>query len=163
MAEIPLSINDPTDFVGLGVKNILLYRWDEPNFRKLVGRWRAVVVLEFRHLYSVAVKFDRGRVEITHEVPRSYDLKVTFALQTLVDLAVGQTSPLRAFLTGRVKVAKAWRVGTLARFMRALLPALRAAGRRALELRAKRARGLNFPQAVKAVGGMGALRVGGGR
>jgi hypothetical protein len=48
-----------------------------------------------------------------------------------MDLAAGETGPIRSFLKGKIQVKKLWHVFTLLKFIRIFIPALKIAGGRA--------------------------------
>ncbi|MEX2684999.1 MAG: SCP2 sterol-binding domain-containing protein [Candidatus Sigynarchaeota archaeon] len=123
-------INEPPDILGLGIRNLLSYREDRGALEPLVANWEKTVVIELVDMYAVSMHFHKKDVQIEPGIPAKFDIMISMSLETLIALANGKTGPVRAFLQGRLKVKKLWRVGTLLKFMKIIIPALKIAGER---------------------------------
>ncbi|MHA1733234.1 MAG: SCP2 sterol-binding domain-containing protein [Promethearchaeota archaeon] len=152
-----VKINDPEDIMGMGLKNILGYRLEDPKFQRLATDWNRTVVVEIKGIYSVTVKFEGDEIVVTPETGDKYHLKFTIDLPTMVDIGTGKVGAVKAFLKGRVKVKKIWRVGTLLRFMKIFIPALKLAGERAKHFKIQKARTSNYQPAIEIAEGGGFL------
>nr|MDO8085824.1 SCP2 sterol-binding domain-containing protein [Candidatus Sigynarchaeum springense] len=124
------KISEPQDILGLGIRNLLGYIEGRGELEPLIANWEKTVVIELVGLYAVSIHFHEKGIQIEPGIDANFDVMVSMSLETIIALADGRTSPVRAFLKGQLKVKKAWHVGTLLKFLKIILPALRIAGER---------------------------------
>lgn len=127
--------------MGIGIKNLLEYRKDDEKFQELVASWHKTIVVEVNGIYAVTITFEGGAIDIQPGTPEKYDLKFQLSLETMVAIARGDISYIKAFLKGHVKVKKMWHVGTLLKFVKVFIPALQIAGQRARNFQQMKERG----------------------
>lgn len=125
-----ITINNPQDILGMGIKNILEYRANKGELESLIADWKKTIVVEIQGIYAVTVRFQGPNIQVEPSSPTIYDLKFTAPLETMITLAKGETGPICAFLKGQIKVKKVWHVGTLLKFVKIFIPALKNAGER---------------------------------
>ncbi len=125
-----IKINEPQDILGIGIRNLLGYRASRGELEPLVAKWERTITIELIGMYSVSVHFQGQDIRIEPGVAAGFDLKVSMSLGTMTALANGEIGPLRAFITGQVKVEKIWHLGTLLKFLKIFIPALKIAGER---------------------------------
>ena len=127
-----ISINQPQDILGLGIKNILSFRLDDLSYQNLVMSVNKVIVIEFRNIYAVTVFFKGEKITIEYDEHENYDLRISLDINTMVAIARGDIGPITGFLKGNLKVKKIWNIGLLLKFIKIFIPNLKLAGERAL-------------------------------
>ena len=125
-----IKINEPQDILGIGIRNLLGYRESRGELEPLVAKWERTIVIDLVGMYAVSVNFHGTDIRIEPGVAAEFDLQVTMSLGTMTALANGEIDPLRAFIKGQVKVKKIWHLGTLLKFLKIFIPALKIAGKR---------------------------------
>lgn len=116
-----ISIEKPDDMISISLYNILAYRKDK-EYYNLVKNWNKTIIFEIEQFYPVVVNFNKGDITFKRNMASSKaDLKVKMSLQTLLDLAYGRINPIKAFLTGKLKVKGFYKLGTLRTFMKIFL------------------------------------------
>ena len=132
--EVPW-INNPEDILGIGFKNLLNYRNKDIEFHKDVEKLNQEIVFDFEDLYSISVKFRKPTIEITpFEVktgPTGLGLKMS--MPTLIAIMKGKYSMVGAFLRGKIRIYRWWKLLSIIRLMKILLPSLKLAKERAEE------------------------------
>ncbi|MBN2151504.1 MAG: SCP2 sterol-binding domain-containing protein [Candidatus Lokiarchaeota archaeon] len=123
------DFNEPQDILGIGIRNLLGYRDSRGELEPLIANWEKTVVVEVAGMYPVTLRFHGKEIRIEPSAAAGFDLKVTMSIETMAALSDG-SGPLLEFLKGRVKVEKMWHLGTLLRFLKIIVPALRIAGER---------------------------------
>ena len=132
--EIPW-INEPEDILGIGFRNLLSYRYDDPVFHELVEKLNQEIIFDFEDLYAVSVKFCKPTIEITpFEIqtgPTGLGMKMS--MPTLIAIMKGKYSMVGAFLRGKIRIFRWWKLLSIIRLMKLLLPTLQRAKERAEE------------------------------
>jgi putative sterol carrier protein len=123
-----LSINQPQDILGMGIRNILSYRLDDPAYQKLVMGWNKTIIIEFRHIYGVTVIFHDNTITIEYDEQKNFDLKIILDINTMVEIAQGKEGPITAFLKGKIQIKKLWNIGILLKFIKIFIPNIKKAG-----------------------------------
>jgi len=95
-------LEQPRDFIGNILAALISKPLGRPDFRAQVMRWKMVVVLETDY-YPVTIMFDKG-VKVEHGDNPQPTIRVRANLDTIIELVKGATSPIRALLTGGLKV-----------------------------------------------------------
>lgn len=95
-------LEQPKDFIGNIMAVLISKPLGKPDFRAQVMRWRMVVVLETDY-YPVTIMFDKG-VKVEYGDNPQPTIRVRASLDTIIRLVKGATSPIRALLTGGLKV-----------------------------------------------------------
>ncbi len=95
-------LGQPRDFIGNILAVLISRPLRKPDFRAQVMRWRMVVVLETDY-YPVTIRFDKG-VKVGYGDNPQPTIRVKASLDTIIKLVKGATSPIRALLTGGLKV-----------------------------------------------------------
>jgi len=126
-----ISINQPQDILGLGIKNILSFRLDDEEYQKLVTSVNKIIVIDFRHIYAVTVVFEGEAITIEYDERENYDLKIVLDVNTMVAIARGDIGSITGFLKGKLQVKKIWNIGLLLKFIKIFIPNLKLAGERA--------------------------------
>jgi len=130
--NIEIQFNNPEDIFGIGIKNLLSYRKNEPKFKKLVINWNKTIIFEFPDLYSLSIHFQGNKIEIKYGLVDKYDLKVIMPeLNVMNEIARGDIGPISGFLKGKIKIKKIYNIPVLLRFIKIFITALRIAGKRA--------------------------------
>ena len=125
-----LKINEPQDILGLGFRNLLEYRASRGELEPLVAKWEKTVVIELINIYAISIHFHGKDIRIEPGIAAGFDLKVSMSLDTIIALANCEIGFVHAFMIGHVKVKKIWHVGTLLKFVKIIVPALKIAGER---------------------------------
>jgi putative sterol carrier protein len=126
-------INNPEDILGIGLKNLLNYCCDDPKFHKAVETLNQKIIFDFEDLYSVSVYFHKPTIEIVPNLDEKKIIRLIMSLNTLIDVMKGEYSIIGAFIQGKIRISQWWRVLTLIRLLKILLPALKKATERAEE------------------------------
>ncbi|MHA1342132.1 MAG: SCP2 sterol-binding domain-containing protein [Promethearchaeota archaeon] len=127
-----IIFNQPQDIFGIGIKNILNYRKNDPKFKKLVINWNKTIVFEFPGLYPITINFNGNTININYGDSEKYDLRVIMPeLSVMTEIARGDLGPISGFLKGKIKIKKMFSLPVLIRFIKIFIPALHIAGERA--------------------------------
>ena len=129
-----LLMNDPQDILGIGIRHLLEYRASLGDMENLVSNWKKTILIELKGLYAISVHFLGNEIKIEPGSAVKFDLKFSLSLDSLVGLANGDLGIMKAFLSGKVKLEKLWNVGTLLKFIKIFIPALKIAGERGAHL-----------------------------
>ncbi len=119
-----LRIQPPNDLISIAIHNILSYRKDK-EFYDLVKDWNKVIVINVIEFYPVTVTFQGDEIKIEQGDAKKPSLKVTMGLNTMVDIAFGRTGPYTAVLKRKMKIKGIYRIGTLLKFQKIFLGALK--------------------------------------
>lgn len=125
-------INEPEDILGIGLKNLLTYCHQDPKFHEAVGKLSQIVVFDFEDLYAVSVNFHHP-IEILPFKGTHSGLGLKMSINTLVSIMKGKFSMVGAFLRGKIKITQWWKLLSIIRLMKVLLPTLQRAKERAEE------------------------------
>lgn len=117
-------IEEPPDFVGLVLARLLRRRLEEePSLRAKVSSYRMSVVINTNY-YLVAIHFD-DEIKITKGDVENPTLRIELSFDTIIRLALGRVSPIRAILNGEMRIKGLLRHPVAAyRMYRLLMPAL---------------------------------------
>ena len=117
-------IRESPDFVGLVLAKLLRRRLEEePTLRAKIQGYRMSVVIATNY-YPVTIHFD-GEVRIVKGETESPTLRIEMTFDTILCLALGKVSPVRAILKGEIKIKGLLRHPVAAyRMYRLLMPAL---------------------------------------
>ncbi|MBN2157677.1 MAG: hypothetical protein JW776_16640 [Candidatus Lokiarchaeota archaeon] len=126
-------INNPEDILGIGIKNLLNYRYEEPKFHNAVEKFNQVVVFDFEDLYPISVHFQKPIIEILPFNGKSHNLKLKISLNTLISIMRGDYSIVGAFVRGKIKSRQWWKFLSIIQLLRILIPAMHRAKERAEE------------------------------
>ncbi len=111
-----ISIQKPKDLLSVSLYNILNYRKDE-EFLELVQNWNKKILIEVENFYPVMVIFQNGHINFKFQnIQQKPDLKVEMDLNTLLDMAYGRTSSVKAVLSGKLKIKGLYKIKTLLTF-----------------------------------------------
>ena len=115
--EVPW-INNPEDILGIGLKNLLNHRYDDPAFHKAVEKLNQKVIFDFDDLYPVSVYFHKPTIEIQpYEGSSVFGLKMS--MNTLIDIMKGKSSMVGmvgTFLRGKIKISRWWKILSIIRW-----------------------------------------------
>jgi putative sterol carrier protein len=121
-----IAIQHPKDLLSVSLHNIFSYRVDDEDFIELVKDWNKKVLIEIEKFYPVLVVFQGEEISFKfRDIQQSPDLGVKMDLHTLLDIAYNRLSPIKAVLTGRLKIKGIYKVGTLLRFKKIFLDTLK--------------------------------------
>ncbi|MGV9171631.1 MAG: SCP2 sterol-binding domain-containing protein [Promethearchaeia archaeon] len=112
-----INIQNPKDIISISLYNVLSSR-DDDEFFRLVNGWNKIIVIEILDFYPVAVHFHNLNIKFSLDIPEDYDLKVAMSIHTLLDLAYGRSGPVKAVLTGKLKIKGIYKVATLLKFQK---------------------------------------------
>ncbi len=128
-------INNPEDILGIGFKNLLSYSYEDPKFHQGIEKLNQEIVFDFEDLYPVSVKFCKPTIIVTpFEIktgPTGLGLKMS--MPTLISIMKGRYSMVGAFLRGKIRIIRWWKLLSIIRLMKILLPTLKRAKERAKE------------------------------
>nr|MDO8108916.1 SCP2 sterol-binding domain-containing protein [Candidatus Sigynarchaeota archaeon] len=128
------KMNDPQDVLGIAVRNLLNYRDSRGELEPLVAKWKKTVVIEITGIYAVSVHFNGTEIQIEPGGAAKFDLKVLMPLEMMIAIAKSEIGIMHAFMIGQLKVKKMWHIGTLLKFVKIFIPALKIAGERGVNL-----------------------------
>ena len=130
-----LWINQPEDILGIGFKNLLTYSYEDPTFHEMVEKLNQEIVFDFEDLYAVSVKFCKPTIEVSpFEIKTGPPgLGLQMSMPTLIAIMKGKYSMIGAFLRGKIHIIRWWKLVTIIRLMKILLPTLDRAKERAEE------------------------------
>jgi hypothetical protein len=77
-----VTFNQPNSILGYSVRNVLLYRANEPKFQALLNNWKKTIVVDVKHLYAISIIFDEENITIEYDIAKNYDLYLTLSLET---------------------------------------------------------------------------------
>ena len=120
-------INEPDDIFGLALVNLLTPFFNDEKFQKKIRKWKRTIELELIDFYTFSLIFDNGDIRVEYGGQEKYDLKLTIDFDTFMAIAEGRMGLISAFLRGRVKVKKIYRLLTVLKFITILIPALKRA------------------------------------
>ncbi len=120
-------INEPQDLLRLALKNLFTPLLKENKFQKIIKKWKRVIIVEVEGLYPITLAFNNGEISIEYDEKPKYHLKITITLDAFIGIAEGNTGLISAFLKGKIKVKKIYRIFTILKFKNILFPALKKA------------------------------------
>lgn len=128
-------INNPDDILGIGFKNLLSYSYEDPIFHENIEKFNQEIIFDFEDLYAVSVKFCKPTIEITpfNIISGPPGLGLKMSMPTLISIMKGQFSMAGAFLRGKIRIIRWWKLLSITRLMKILRPTLKRAKERAEE------------------------------
>lgn len=121
------KINQPTDILGLALKNLLLPYLDDEKFQKKIKNWNKVIIVALRDFYSITLTFSNGSIEIEYDEKPKYDVKLIVTLNAFVGIAEGKMGLISAFLKREIRVKKIYKIFTMLKLKNIIFPALKRA------------------------------------
>lgn len=111
-----ISIQKPEDLLSVSLYNILSYRKDE-EFLELVQNWNKKILVEMEGFYPVMAIFQNNNISFKfRDIKQKPDLTIKIDLNTLLDMAYGRTSTVKAVLSGKLKIKGLYKIKTLLKF-----------------------------------------------
>jgi len=111
-----ISIQKPEDLLSVSLYNILNYRKDE-EFLKLVQNWNKKILVEMEGFYPVMAIFQNNNISFKfRDIKQKPDLTIKIDLNTLLDMAYGRTSTVKAVLSRKLKIKGLYKIKTLLKF-----------------------------------------------
>jgi putative sterol carrier protein len=116
-----ISIQKPKDLLSVSLVNILSYRKDD-EFVELVRDWNKKILIEIEKFYPVLVIFKDSSINFKfRDVNQKPDLQIKMALNTLLDIAYGRLSSIKAILSRKLKIKGLLKINTLLKFKKIFL------------------------------------------
>jgi len=111
-----ISIQKPEDLLSVSLYNILSYRKDE-EFLELVQNWNKKILVEMEGFYPVMAIFQNNNISFKfRDIKQKPDLTIKIDLNTLLDMAYGRTSTVKAVLSRKLKIKGLYKIKTLLKF-----------------------------------------------
>ena len=95
-------LDEPRDFVGYLLAHALEQRLEDPDINSKVKTWKMTVNVETDY-YPLSIRFDNG-LRITRDIVDHPTLSVIISMDTMSQIIKEECSPLKAFLSGDIKV-----------------------------------------------------------
>jgi putative sterol carrier protein len=120
-----ISIQKGEDLLSISLSTILNYRKDEPEFQKLVLDWNKKILIEIEDFYPIEIIFDCNEVKFkVSDIDKKVDLKVKMNIYTLLDLAYGRISPIKAVFQRKIRIKGLLKFGVLLKFIKIFLKSM---------------------------------------
>ncbi|TXT59861.1 MAG: hypothetical protein BAJALOKI2v1_160033 [Promethearchaeota archaeon] len=120
-----ISIEPPDDMISISLYNILTYRKEE-EYLNLLNNWDKTIMFEIDDFYPVNIEFSGDQITFKRTEPqKKADLKIKMSLETLLDIAYGRMNPVKAFISGKLKIKGFYKIFTLNRFMKIFLDTIK--------------------------------------
>ena len=120
-----ISIQRGEDLLSISISTILSYRKDEPEFQKLVLDWNKKILIEIEDFYPLEIIFHRNEIKFkVNDIDKKVDLKVKMNIITLLDLAYGRTSPVKAVFQRKIRIKGLLKFRILFKFMNIFLKSM---------------------------------------
>ncbi len=100
-AEANLMLDEPKDFIGFLMAQLINRQLEDPNLESRVKGWKMTVVLATDY-YPVTLTFDRG-VRFSIGAASDATLIVEMSFGTIIRLVMEETSTIKAVLKGEIK------------------------------------------------------------
>jgi len=100
-AEANLMLDEPKDFIGYLMSQLISKQLEDPKLESLVNGWKMTVVLATDY-YPVTLIFDQG-VRFSKGAASDATLTVEISLGTIIRLVMEETSTIKAVLKGEIK------------------------------------------------------------
>ena len=95
-------IEEPKDFLGYLLYRLINKQLEDHNVKSDVEKWNMIVVLNTNY-YPVTISFKNG-FRIKKGAKQNPTLSIAFSLDTVIRLAMSETSILKAVLSREIKV-----------------------------------------------------------
>ncbi len=99
--EANLMLDEPKDFIGYLMLQLINRQLKDPNLESRVKRWKMIVVLATDY-YPVTLTFDKG-VRFSKGAASDATLTVEMSFETIIRLVMEETSAIKAVLKGEIK------------------------------------------------------------
>jgi putative sterol carrier protein len=118
----------------LALKNLLFPFLNDDKFLKKIKNWNRIIVIEIIGLYPITLIFSNGEIRIEYDEIPKHHLKLIISLEAFTQIAEGKLNLVSAFLKGKIKIKKLYRIFTILKFKNILFPALKRATERKEEI-----------------------------
>jgi hypothetical protein len=95
-------IEEPKDFLGFLLHTLINKQLENPDVSSDVKTWNMTVVLDTNY-YPITIAFDNG-VSISKHAIENPTLKVALSLDTVIRLAMNETSIVKAVMKREIKI-----------------------------------------------------------
>ena len=120
-----ISIQKGEDLLSISISTILNYRRDEPEFQKLVLDWNKKILIEIEDFYPLEIIFHRNEIKFkVNDIDKKVDLKVKMNIHSLLDLAYGRISPVKAVFQRKIRIKGLLKFRILLKFMNIFLKSM---------------------------------------
>jgi len=120
-----ISIQKGEDLLSISLGTILNYRKDEPEFQKLVIDWNKKILIEIQDFYPLEIIFHLNEIKFkVNDIDKKVDLKVKMNIYTLLDLAYGRISPVKAVILRKIRIKGLLKIRILLKFMNIFLKSM---------------------------------------
>ena len=120
-----ISIQKGEDLLSISLSTILSYRKDEPEFQKLVIDWNKKILIEIEDFYPLEIIFHFNEIKFkVNDIDKKVDLKVKMNIYTLLDLAYGRLSPVKAVIKRKIRIKGLLKFGILLKFIKIFLKSM---------------------------------------
>ena len=127
-----ISIQKGEDLLSISISTILNYRKDEPKFQKLVLDWNKKILIDIADFYPLEIIFHRNEIKFkVNDIDKKVDLKVKMNIYTLLDLAYGRLSSVKAVFQRKIRIKVLLKFKILLKFMNIFLFPVSMVNRRA--------------------------------
>lgn len=96
-------MEEPKDFLGFLLYKLINKQLEDPNLSSDVIHWNMTVVLDTNY-YPVTISFDNG-VNISKDAIPNPTLRIKLSLDTIIQLAMNETSIVKAVLSRKIRIA----------------------------------------------------------
>ena len=120
-----ISIQKGEDLLSISISTILNYRKDEPEFQKLVLDWNKKILIEIEDFYPLEIIFHHNEIKFkVNDIDKKVDLKVKMNIYTLLDLAYGRISSVKAVFQRKIRIKGLLKFRILLKFMNIFLKSM---------------------------------------
>jgi len=120
-----ISIQKGEDLLSISISTILNYRKDEPEFQKLVLDWNKKILIEIEDFYPLEIIFHHNEIKFkVNDIDKKVDLKVKMSIYTLLDLAYGRISSVKAVFQRKIRIKGLLKFRILLKFMNIFLKSM---------------------------------------
>ena len=120
-----ISIQKGEDLLSISISTILNYRKGEPEFQKLVLDWNKKILIEIEDFYPLEIIFHFNEIKFkVNDIDKKVDLKVKMNIYTLLDLAYGRLSPVKAVIKRKIRIKGLLKFGILLKFIKIFLKSM---------------------------------------
>jgi len=120
-----ISIQKGEDLLSISLSTILSYRKNESEYQKLVVDWNKKILIEIEDFYPIEIIFDRNEIKFkVSELDKKLDLKVRMDIYTLLDLAYGRLSSVKAVFQRKIRIKGLLKFGILMKFIKIFLKSM---------------------------------------
>lgn len=99
-----LTIQKPDDLISLSLYNVFTFRKTDKKFIRSVKNWNKKIVLEVEPFYPVTIIFNGVEINFKIGEGSEVDLKVKIHINTLLDIAYGRLTPIKAIDENKMEI-----------------------------------------------------------